>query len=119
MRVREEEKEEMWRNHYLARGKKNDIYPSLPPSLPSSFSLFRETGHQVMQERPAETAALIIAAATKWSRARRRAGRKEGRREKTVLVEKMGEEEEVPSPQRIAKEEEGEEEEEDKIAILR
>ncbi|GAB5037519.1 hydrolase [Nannochloropsis oceanica] len=81
--------------------------------LKANFHVFRETGHQVMQERPAETAALIIAAATKWSRARRRAGGKEGRRKRTMLTGKMVEEVEISFPQRIAKEEEEDEQEEE------
>jgi hypothetical protein len=75
-----------------------------------------------MLERPAETAALIMASAKNWARARREGGR-EGRKEGTILVSKEEEEVEVESPQRIAEEEEGEEglegEERDKIAILR
>ncbi|KAM3571719.1 hypothetical protein VYU27_006254 [Nannochloropsis oceanica] len=84
--------------------------------LKANFHVFRETGHQVMQERPAETAALIIAAATKWSRARRRAGGKEGRWKRTMLTGKMVEEVEISFPQRIAKEEEEDEQEEEEHA---
>jgi len=69
-----------------------------------------------MQERPAETAALIMASAKNWARARREGGR-EGRRAGTILVSK--EEEEVGgSPQQIAEEEE-QEEVGDTLAILR
>lgn len=53
---------------------------SLPPSLPTPLAPFlSETGHQIMQERPAETAALITAWVKRWAGEGGREGGLKGR----------------------------------------